>query len=156
MCDTTQGKTLCLAGSGTGAQQTTTGLSFAKRLAIFGPLAGQKLGANVFGKDVANYSLFRALLLHGKLEQINFLNRVDAKPTEIVANLSQGMATLTKATSVNILNTAIARESGTLLRGTAELRKCGTAEMRKCGNAELRNCGTGTVGLRAKEAGVGS
>jgi hypothetical protein len=41
MCDTTQGKTLCLAGSATGAQQTTTGLSFAKRLAIFGPSAGQ-------------------------------------------------------------------------------------------------------------------
>jgi glycosyltransferase involved in cell wall biosynthesis len=112
---------ICLAGSATGAQQTTTGLSLTKRLAIFGPSAGQKLGANVFGKDVANYSLFRALLLHGNLEQIDFLNSVGAKPTEIVANLSQGVATQTKATSVNILNTAIARESGTLLRGTAEL-----------------------------------
>jgi D-inositol-3-phosphate glycosyltransferase len=121
MCDTTQGKIICLVGATTGAQQTTTGLSLTKRIAIFGPSAGQKLGANVFGKDVANYSLFRALLLYGKLEQIDFLNSVGAKPNEIVANLSQGMATLTKATSVNILNTAIAKESGTLLRGTAEL-----------------------------------
>jgi D-inositol-3-phosphate glycosyltransferase len=121
MCDAMQVKTICLAGSTTGAQQTTTGLSLTKRLAIFGPSAGQKLGANVFGKDVANYSLFRALLLHGNLEQIDFLNSVGAKPNEIVANLSQGIATLTKATSVNILNTAVAKESGTLLRGTAEL-----------------------------------
>lgn len=97
------------------------GLSLINRLSIFGPSAGQKLRTNVFGKDVANYSLFRALLLHGNLEQIDFLNSVGAKPTEIVANLSQGIATVTKATSANIFYTAIARESGTLLRGTAEL-----------------------------------
>jgi glycosyltransferase involved in cell wall biosynthesis len=97
------------------------GMSLTKKLTIFGPSAGQKLGANVFGKDVANYSLFRALLLHGNLEQIDFLNSVGAKPNEIIANLSQGVPTLTRATTANILNTAIAKESGTLLRGTAEL-----------------------------------
>ena len=43
----------------------------AQRLAIFHPPGRLGLGANPFGKDVANLELYRALARHGGFEQLD-------------------------------------------------------------------------------------
>jgi D-inositol-3-phosphate glycosyltransferase len=92
-----------------------------KRLSIFSPTIGSGLGKNVFGKDVANHSLFRALLLYGGLDQLDFLHPSGAPAQRLVASLIQETPCATKVTSNDQLAIDVARQSGTLLRGSADL-----------------------------------
>ena len=92
-----------------------------KRLTIYSPSVGSGLGKNVFGKDVANHSLFRSLVLYGGLEQIDFLNPSAAPADKIRASLIQDTPCTTNVTSHQILAVNPAKQSGTMLRGTADL-----------------------------------
>ena len=92
-----------------------------KKLAIFNPSIGAGLGKNVFGKDVANHDLFRSLLLYGGLDDITFLNPSAVPADKIRTSLIQDRACTTKVNSTGIMSVRPAIESGTLLRGTADL-----------------------------------
>jgi glycosyltransferase involved in cell wall biosynthesis len=92
-----------------------------KSLTLYAPSAGNGLGKNVFGKDVANYSLFRALLLYGGLEQINFLTANGASAEAIRASLISDTSVKTKVTSDHLLAIQPAKKSGAILRGSAEI-----------------------------------
>lgn len=93
----------------------------AKRLSIFSPTIGSGLGKNVFGKDVANHSLFRALLLYGGLDQLDFLHPSGAPAQRLTASLIGDSPCPTVVTSNNQLAFDVARQSGALLRGSADL-----------------------------------
>lgn len=93
----------------------------AKRLSVFSPTIGSGLGKNAFGKDVANHSLFRALLLYGGLDQLDFLHPSGAPAHQLTASLIGELACSTAVTSNDQLAMDVARQSGTLLRGSADL-----------------------------------
>jgi hypothetical protein len=90
-------------------------------LTIYGPSVGKGLGKNVFGKDVANHSLFRALLLYGGLEQIDFLTPNTASADAIRASLIADTLVETKVTSSHLLAIQPAKKSGAMLRGSADI-----------------------------------
>lgn len=92
-----------------------------KSLTIYGPAVGSGLGKNVFGKDVANHSLFRALLLYGRLEQIDFLTPNKASAGAIRASLIADTATETTVTSSHLMAIQPAKKSGAMLRGSADI-----------------------------------
>jgi glycosyltransferase involved in cell wall biosynthesis len=75
----------------------------------------------IFGKDVANHNLFRSLVLYGGLNQIDFLNPSDASVDIIRDSLIGGVACPTKLTSHPLLAIEPAKQSGTLLRGSADI-----------------------------------
>lgn len=92
-----------------------------KNLTLYAPSAGNGLGKNVAGIDVANHSLFRALLLYGGLQQLDFLNSKSAPPDKIRASLIQDLQCKTNLTSTHLLAVQPARKSGTMLRGSAAI-----------------------------------
>ncbi len=92
-----------------------------KQLSIFSPTIGSGLGKNVFGKDVANHSLFRALLLYGGLDQLDFLHPSGAPAQQLRASLIENEPCSTLVTSNDQLAIQVAKQSGTLLRGSADL-----------------------------------
>lgn len=92
-----------------------------KRFSIFGPSVGAGLGKNVFGKDVANHSLFRSFFLYGGLEQLDILNPNVVKPEQIVASFIGNQTAQTKIRSYPLLDVSAAKASGTLMRGTADI-----------------------------------
>jgi D-inositol-3-phosphate glycosyltransferase len=93
----------------------------ADKLTIYSPSVGGGLGKNVFGKDVANHSLFRSLVLYGGLNEIEFLNPKSAPADQIRKSLIQDIACKTKVTSADLLKVKSAIACGTMLRGTADL-----------------------------------
>lgn len=92
-----------------------------KRLSIFSPSVGSGLGKNVFGKDVANHALFRSLLLYGGLDQLDFLNPNIAPADKIKASLIGDTPCQTRVASFGYPSTDSPRQSGTLMRGTADI-----------------------------------
>ena len=91
------------------------------RLTIFSPTIGMGQSKKIFGKDVANHNLFRSLTLYGELDQIDFLNPSGASVDKIRESLIGGVACQTKLTSHSILAIEPATQSGTLLRGSADI-----------------------------------
>jgi glycosyltransferase involved in cell wall biosynthesis len=91
------------------------------RLAIFSPSLQLGLGANVFGKDVANYELFQALVLHGGLDQVDFLMANPAPGDRIAAQLIGAQDGGARIGSGPLLSKSIPLEAGAILRGAARL-----------------------------------
>ncbi|MEL0028207.1 MAG: glycosyltransferase family 4 protein [Perlucidibaca sp.] len=89
------------------------------RLSIFSPSAGASLKGNVFGKDVANFELFKALVVHGGFETVDFLMADPAPPERVSAGfgLDGGGA---KVRTAALLSRS-PQETGTVLRGAARL-----------------------------------
>ena len=92
-----------------------------KSLTLYAPSVGNGLGKNVFGKDVANHSLFRALLLYGGLEQIDFLTGTGASADAIRTSLIADTSAEAKVTSDHLLAIQPAKKSGAMIRGSAEI-----------------------------------
>jgi D-inositol-3-phosphate glycosyltransferase len=90
-------------------------------LTIFSPTIGMGLSKRIFGKDVANHNLFRSLVLYGGLDQIDFVNPNTAPVDKIRNSLIGEAACPTKLTSHSLLAIEPARQSGTLLRGSADI-----------------------------------
>src|ERR1700749_762265 len=89
----------------------------ASRLSIFHPLGVLGLGANPFGKDVANLELYRALARHGGFERIDMLSPRPADEAAIVEALLEGRPSQTKVAANVILDPRAAAAAGALLRG---------------------------------------
>lgn len=93
------------------------------RLAIYHPTGRVGLSGNVFGKDVANHELFQALVLHGGLDQVDFLMPTPAPGDQIAAQLIGAATGAAKITSGPLLSKTLPLEAGTVLRGAAKLEE---------------------------------
>ena len=106
----------------------------AARLSIFHPPGRLGLGANPFGKDVANLQLYRALACHGGFEQLDVLSFGGTTEAEAREALLGAAATGPRVTAGSAFDTAAPAAAGTLLRGQPYLHEL--AWMRRKAGAE--------------------
>ena len=88
--------------------------------AIFSP-GNPRLPSNPFGKDIANFELYRALLLHSGLDELCFLLPVPLEPQALRQSLIGAQNSPTKITSAGFFNVGAVERCGVLLRGKADL-----------------------------------
>lgn len=91
------------------------------RLAIYHRAGQFGLGANIFGKDVANLDLFQALARYGGFEQIDVLTPLNPTPQDLKRGLVGDQATTTRFTARGLLAMGAAAQAGTLIRGTPDI-----------------------------------
>ena len=95
----------------------------AARLSIFHPPGRLGLGANPFGKDVANLQLYQALARHGGFDQLDLLTLGPTTEAEARAALLGDAPSAIRLTTGSGLNPAIPAASGALLRGQPYLNE---------------------------------
>jgi glycosyltransferase involved in cell wall biosynthesis len=93
----------------------------ASRLAIFHPPGRLRLGANPFGKDVANLELYQALARHGGFERVDVLSIRHTSEADLRADLLEDTPAAVELIPGSILSQGTAREAGALLRGQPDL-----------------------------------
>lgn len=91
------------------------------RLAILHPPGRMGLGANPFGKDVANLQLWQALARHGGYQRMDVLTSQPADLAEVRDALLEGAATETEIATAVLGFTRAPEEAGLLLRGQPDL-----------------------------------
>ncbi len=91
------------------------------RLALYHRAGQFGLGANIFGKDVANLDLFQALARYGGFEEIKVLSPTNATPQDVARGLLGDRPSTTRFTVHGLLGMGAAAEAGTLLRGTPDI-----------------------------------
>jgi glycosyltransferase involved in cell wall biosynthesis len=91
--------------------------SMTDRLAIYHPAGRVGLGQNVFGKDVANFDLFRALVRQSGLSQVDFLTNSPIEAEALARSLDATAPDHARIETANILDDHVACAAGTLLRG---------------------------------------
>ena len=79
------------------------------------------LGANPFGRDVANLALYRALARHGGFETLHMLMAPVSPAEALSENLAGGTSLSTRIESGGLLEVDRAARAGTLFRGKADL-----------------------------------
>jgi D-inositol-3-phosphate glycosyltransferase len=94
----------------------------ADRLALYHPIGVQGLGANVFGKDVANLELMQAMARHGGFRQLEFLSAQIATEAAARELLLDDPAAPVSITPSSMLNAAPMRAAGAVLRGQPALQ----------------------------------
>ncbi len=104
------------------------------RLAIYHPAGRVGLGENVFGKDIANFELFQAMVRHGGLEQVDFLTHAAIKAEDLARSLVGDTAPGTRVTTASILAQRVAAEAGALLRGGPRLEDLAWQRRRTVGD----------------------
>jgi D-inositol-3-phosphate glycosyltransferase len=93
----------------------------ASRLSIFHPVGKLGLGANPFGKDVANLELFQALARHGGFEQLDVLSVLPTTEAELRRALLEDPAAAVRLVPGSIFRQAAVAEAGALLRGQPDI-----------------------------------
>lgn len=104
------------------------------RLAIYHPAGRIGLGENVFGKDVANLELFRAMVQHGGHEQVDFLTHAAVAPEALKTSLVGDAPCPVRITTSNILAQNVAASAGVLLRGSPKLEELAWQRRRAVGD----------------------
>ncbi|WP_148216769.1 glycosyltransferase family 4 protein [Phenylobacterium zucineum] len=104
------------------------------RLSVFHPSGALGLGANPFGKDVANLQLIRALAQSGGFEQLDILSARPPSEADLAAGLIQDSGSQTRLASGWLLNTGLPAASGALLRGQPYLSELAWLRRRACGD----------------------
>lgn len=87
------------------------------RLSIFHPSGQLGLGANPFGKDVANLQLVQALARHGGFEHLDILSARPPGAADLQAGLIGDSGSTTTLAAGPLLGVAAPAASGALLRG---------------------------------------
>lgn len=87
------------------------------RLSIYHPSGQLGLGANPFGKDVANLQLLQALARHGGFEQVDVLSASQIADADLKAGLHGATEAATKLAWAPLLGVGAPKASGALLRG---------------------------------------
>jgi glycosyltransferase involved in cell wall biosynthesis len=95
----------------------------ARRLSIFHPPGRVGFGANPFGKDVANLQLYRALALHGGLEQLDLLSLTPAAEADVRRDLLGEAPAAVQLRTESIFNQAAPAAAGAMLRGQPYLHE---------------------------------
>ena len=106
----------------------------AARLSIFHPPGQMGLGANPFGKDVANLQLYRALAQHGGFEQLDVLTLSTTTEADARRALLDDAAAGARITTDSVLNQAVPGASGALLRGQPYLDELAWVRRRSGGD----------------------
>lgn len=101
--------------------EATYGIAPRGRLAILHPPGRMGLGANPFGKDVANLQLWQALARHGGYERLDVLSAQPADLAELKAALFEDRTPATEIATSLVSQSRAPEESGVLLRGQPEL-----------------------------------
>lgn len=104
------------------------------RLAIYHPAGRVGLGENVFGKDIANFELFQAMVRHGGLGQVDFLTHAVVKAEDLARSLVGDNAPGTRVTTASIMAQHVAAEAGAMLRGGARLEELAWQRRRTVGD----------------------
>lgn len=104
------------------------------RLAIYHPAGRVGLGENVFGKDIANFELFRAMVRHGGLEQVDFLTHGAVAADDLKRSLVGDAPCTTKVTTASILEQGVAARAGAMLRGGPRLDEVAWQRRRTVGD----------------------
>ena len=99
----------------------TNGRAASGRVAILHPPGRMGLGANPFGKDVANLQLWQALARHGGYEHLDVLTYQPADVAELRAALFDGRPATTEIGTALLGFTQAPQEAGVLIRGQPEL-----------------------------------
>lgn len=87
-----------------------------------GSSTGVSVGANPFGKDIANVGLFKAIAKHSAHPgQLNFLNLGTLDQAALSSQIFSGEIPCRNLGSVSIFNQDLIAESGCLLRGSADI-----------------------------------
>ena len=97
------------------------GQAVASRLSIFHPAGKLGLGANPFGKDVANLELFQALARHGGFEQLDVLSVLPTTEAELREALLDDPAAAVRVVAGSVFGQAAVAEAGALLRGQPDI-----------------------------------
>lgn len=105
------------------------------RLAIYHPAGRVGLGENVFGKDIANFELFQAMVRHGGLDQVDFLTQAAVKAEDLARSLVGETAPGTRVTTASIMAQTVAAEAGAMLRGGPRLEDLAWQRRRTVGDA---------------------
>lgn len=90
-----------------------------RRLALYNLAAPAGAGHRMFGKDVANLDLFRALIRHGGLERVDLMLTPPRTPAEIGGQLDLSAEETARLAPTGITDWATANTAGTVLRGSA-------------------------------------
>jgi len=106
----------------------------AKRLSIYHPPGRLGFGANPFGKDVANLQLYRALALHGGLEQLDVLSLSRALEADVRRDLLGAAPAAVRLTTETVFNPAAPAAAGALLRGQPYLHELAWLRRRGAGD----------------------
>ena len=106
----------------------------AERLSIFHPAGRLGLGANPFGKDVANLQLFQALARHGGFSQIDLLSLQPTSEAEVRAGLLDAGSAQVRCTADSVLNQTVPAAAGALLRGQPDLQELAWLRRRSVGD----------------------
>jgi len=106
----------------------------AKRLSIYHPPGRLGFGANPFGKDVANLQLYRALALHGGLEQLDVLSLSRALEADVRRDLLGDAHAAVRLTTETVFNPAAPAAAGALLRGQPYLHELAWLRRRGAGD----------------------
>jgi len=106
----------------------------AARLSIFHPPGQMGLGANPFGKDVANLQLYQALARHGGFEQLDVLTLANTTAADARRALLGEAEASVRITSDTVLNQAVPAASGALLRGQPYLNELAWVRRRSGGD----------------------
>lgn len=87
-----------------------------------GSSTGVSVGANPFGKDIANVGLFRAIAKYSEHPgQLNFLNFGTLNPDILASEIFPGEPARRHLGSVSLFEQDVIAESGCLLRGSADI-----------------------------------
>lgn len=95
----------------------------AARLAVFNLDPRVALQGNVFGKDVANFRLFQALVRHAGLEQVDFLMTQVVPADQVAAKLVGDAPGAARITTNDMFTPAVPIAAGTLLRGSGKIEE---------------------------------
>lgn len=107
----------------------------ADRLGIYLPSSRVGLGSRVFGKDVANYELFQALVRHGGFDQVDFLTHQAADPAVLRRGLAVDDACATQVGALNVLEPKAGSGAGCVLRGTPRIEELAWRRRRTSGDS---------------------
>lgn len=94
----------------------------AGRLAIYNPGGKPGLGANVFGADIANFQLYRALVAQAGLDRVDFLTHGGLTADDMAGALDAPVGSAEIHTA-NILSPGAAAACGCILRGGPKLEE---------------------------------
>jgi glycosyltransferase involved in cell wall biosynthesis len=106
----------------------------AARLSIFHPPGRLGLGANPFGKDVANLQLYQALARHGGFEQLDMLVMQGTSEADARQALLGGQGSNLRVTVQSGMSVGAPSAAGALLRGQPYLHELAWLRRRMAGD----------------------
>ena len=104
------------------------------RLAIYHPAGRVGLGQNVFGKDVANFDLFRALVRQSGLGQVDFLTHAPIDAGALARSFGATSPGAARITTASILDDRVPSAAGCLLRGGPRIDELAWQRRRAAGD----------------------